>query len=482
LQTFQLPENSININFPGTKYEFKMGTMNIIKLISIAFLFTILNSCNFTNQPSKKPNIILILIDDLGYGDLGCYGSKSNFTPHIDQLAKEGMKFTDFHSNGPMCTPTRASLLTGMYQNRLGEMFEGPLSGKTQYDKGLPLEAVTIAELLHGAGYQTGMFGKWHLGYQSPFLPTNQGFDEFRGLTAGDGDHHSHIDRWGREDWWKNDSLAMESGYSVDLLTSYSVDFIKRNKDEPFFLYLPHLAIHFPWQGPEDPPHRKKSKTYEDDKWGIIPDRSNVHPHVKAMVESVDQSLGKIMTTLKDLKLDKNTLVVFTSDNGGYIHYNNEFLNISSNGKLRGQKAEVYEGGHRVPFIAWWPEKINAGSSSDQTVMSMDLYPTFAQLANIESYGNQPVDGISLTGLLFENARLPVRTLFWKMDDEVAVRQGPWKLVKPGDFPAELYHLDQDLAESQDLSKQNTQLSKDLWSAYLSWKKEIRQTALKYKN
>lgn len=448
----------------------------------IFFLLIILFGCKTKNISSTKPNIILILIDDLGYGDLGCYGNKRNLTPNIDQLAREGLKFTDFHSNGPMCTPTRASLLTGMYQNRLGEKFEGPLSGKTQYDEGLPLDVVTIAELFQKNGYATGMFGKWHLGYKPPYLPTNQGFDEFRGLAAGDGDHHSHIDRWGREDWWKNDSLAMESGYSVDLLTKHSVEFIKRNKNEPFFLYLPHLAIHFPWQGPDDPPHRQKGISYENDKWGIIPDKENLQPHVKAMVEKVDWSLGEILKTLQSLNLDENTLIIFTSDNGGYIHYNHEFKNISNNGKLRGQKAEVYEGGHRVPFIAWWPGKISAGSISDQTAMTMDLYPTFTELAGIESRTNQPIDGVSLNGLLFENKKLPMRTLFWKMDDEVAVRQGPWKLVKNGDQPLELYHLDEDLGESKDLSKQNTQLSKDLWSAYLRWEKEIRQTAPKYKN
>jgi arylsulfatase A len=447
----------------------------------IFFLLIILFGCKTKNISSTKPNIILILIDDLGYGDLGCYGNKSNLTPNIDQLAREGLKFSDFHSNGPMCTPTRASLLTGMYQNRLGEKFEGPLSGKTQYDEGLPLDVVTIAELFQKNGYATGMFGKWHLGYKPPYLPTNQGFDEFRGLAAGDGDHHSHIDRWGREDWWKNDSLAMESGYSVDLLTKHSVEFIKRNKNEPFFLYLPHLAIHFPWQGPDDPAQRQKGISYENDKWGIIPDRSNVHPHVKAMVESVDQSLGKIMATLKDLKLDKNTLVVFTSDNGGYIHYNHEFLNISSNGKLRGQKAEVYEGGHRVPFIAWWPEKIKAGSSSDQTAMTMDLYPTFADLANIETATYQPLDGISLTGLLFDAETLPKRTLFWKMDDEIAVRKGSWKLIKISEHPPELYNLDDDISETDNLAGSETDILNNLWNEFSIWSKEMNEFSQKWK-
>jgi hypothetical protein len=277
---------------------------------SINFLFFLifffLISCVETRKKVNQPNIILIMIDDLGYGDLACYGSENNLTPNIDQLAREGMKFTDFHSNGPMCTPTRAALLTGMYQNRLGQMFEGPLSGKTQYDKGLPLEVNTIAEVLKEGGYVTGMFGKWHLGYQPPFLPADQGFDVFRGLAAGDGDHHSHIDRWGREDWWLNNSKDMENGYSVDLITQHSVEFIKSNKDRPFFLYVPHLAIHFPWQGPNDTAHRERGVTYEDDKWGIIPDRTNVQPHVKAMVESVDAGLGKIVTILKYLKLYEN--------------------------------------------------------------------------------------------------------------------------------------------------------------------------------
>ena len=454
--------------------------MNHFKSLAIILFFVVLNACSPATETATKPNIILILVDDLGYGDLGCYGNETNYTPHIDRLASEGMKLTDFHSNGPMCTPTRAALLTGMYQNRLGEMFEGPLSGKTQYDEGMPLELTTIAEVLKKGGYATGMFGKWHLGYQPPYLPVNQGFDEFRGLAAGDGDHHSHIDRWGREDWWKNDSLSMEIGYTTELLTQYSVDFIERNIEKPFFLYLPHLAIHFPWQGPDDPPHRQKGASYENDKWGIIQDRRNVYPHTKAMIESVDQSLGTIIQTLKNLKLDKNTLVIFTSDNGGYIHYDHEFFNISSNGKLRGQKAEIYEGGHRVPFIAWWPGRIEAGSSSDQTVMSMDLYPTFAQLANVTLTDHQPMDGTSLIGLLFEHKNLPERTLFWKMNDEVAVRQGDWKLVKNGDQSIELYRLNEDLSETNNLADSEKDVVKALWEEYLSWLAEIDESSRKY--
>lgn len=452
-----------------------------IRVLSIALFFLVFQfGCTPENKKATKANIILILIDDLGYGDVGCFGNTTNLTPNIDLLAKEGMRLTDFHSNGPMCTPTRAALLSGMYQNRLGEKFEGPLSGNTQYDEGMPLQVETMAEMLKNVGYATGMFGKWHLGYHEPFLPPNQGFDEFIGLGAGDGDHHSHIDRWGREDWKHNNTLAMEEGYSVDLITNHSTSFIEKNKDKPFFLYMAHLAIHFPWQGPNDPPHREKGISYEDDKWGIIPDKGNVLPHVKAMVEAIDRSVGEIISTLKKLNLDKNTLVIFTSDNGGYIHYNHQFKNISNNGLLRGQKAEVYEGGHRVPFIAWWPGKINEGLVSSETAMTMDLYPTFAELATIEFSSEKTIDGIKMNSLLFDNKNLPDRTVFWKMDDEIAVRNGPWKLVKIGNQAHELYNLDQDLSEENNLVDDQVEISRELWGEYLDWEIEMKGSAVKW--
>ena len=237
-------------------------------------------------------------------------------------------------------------------------MFDGALSGRTARDHGLPLQAVTIAEILRPRQYATACFGKWHLGYIPPWLPTGQGFDVFRGLGSGDGDHHTHIDRSGREDWWHNNRIAMEEGYTADLLTRHSIDFIEQNEDAPFFLYLPHLAIHFPWQGPNDPPHRRQGKDYWNDKWGIIPDPENVAPHIKAMVESIDDSVGRIVAALERLQLTERTLVIFTSDNGGYLTYGSKYQNISSNGPLRNQKGSVYEGGHRVPAIFHWPGQI----------------------------------------------------------------------------------------------------------------------------
>ena len=302
----------------------------------------------------QRPNFVVILADDLGYADIGVYGSDRNHTPHLDGMAAEGLRFTDFHSNGPMCTPTRAALLTGRYPHRFGQQFESALSGIDDYDIGLPLDAVTIAEVLGGEGYATGMYGKWHLGYHPPFMPADQGFDDFRGLGSGDGDHHSHIDRSGRPDWWHNSELEMEPGYTVDLIARHSVDFIKRHQEQPFFLYVAHLAIHFPWQGPDDPGYRVEGGNYHNlTKLGQL-DGTDVSPKVNEMVEAVDGSVGAILEALREHGLESQTLVIFTSDNGGYLTYQGGYHNISENGPLRGQKGDVYEGGHRVPAIAWW--------------------------------------------------------------------------------------------------------------------------------
>ena len=419
----------------------------------------------FTQVLAERPNFVLIVADDLGYGDVGCYGNAENKTPHIDALAAAGVRFTDFHSAGPMCTPTRAAMLTGQYQQRFGRKFDGPLSGLRDRDDGLPHEAVTIAEVLKQKGYATACFGKWHLGYQPPWLPPNQGFDEFRGLGSGDGDFHTHINRWGREDWWRDNKIDMDEGYTTELLTRYSVDFIERHRDRPFFLYVPHLAIHFPWQGPKDPPHRRHGKDYTNDKWGIIPDPGNVRPHVRAMIESLDDSVGQIVAALKKWKLDGNTLLIFTSDNGGYLTYGRNFRNISSNGPLRGQKGSVYEGGHRVPTIIRWTGRINP-TVTPETAHSTDLLPTLASLAGI-SPENVNSDGVDLKPLLLRHEALPERMLFWRVHSRRAVRSGPWKLCIAGDDqPAELYNLDDDLGEQHNIASRHAQRVAQLSAAW----------------
>ena len=465
-----------------SKYFYSKTVKNILLLGTLLTFFLHPSKVSAVNSEKlvkhKKPNIVLFLVDDLGYGDVGCYGSKIS-TPNIDQLASEGMRFTDFHTNGPMSSPTRAALLTGIYQQRLGERFEGPLSAKRR-DKGFTPKISTIADILKQTGYVTGKYGKWHLGFDKPYIPNNYGFDEFIGLHSGDGDHHTHINRWGEKDWWHNKELNMENGYSVDLITNHSIDFIEDHQNEPFFLYVSHLAIHFPWQGPDDPPHRQADHNYEDDKWGIIENKDNVRPHVKSMIQAVDQSLGKIVNKLRQLDLEKETLVFFTSDNGGYIHYAHEFHNISSNGPLRGQKGQVFEGGHRVPAIAWWPGKIEAGTEYDEPVMTMDFYPTFAELAGARIPEEKNIDGVNILPVLLKSKTLPERTLFWKIGEEWAVRKGPWKLVE-SENEKFLFNLKNDIEEEIDISSEHPELVKELTKKYQNWKQEVSLYAEKWR-
>lgn len=429
-----------------------------------------LGGCDTQTESQRPPNFIVILVDDLGYGDTGVYGSTRNDTPHINQLAHEGLRFTDFHSNGPMCTPTRAALLTGRYQNRLGPAFESPLGAD---DKGMPLEQVTLAEALGDAGYVSGAYGKWHLGRFPPWLPTSQGFDEFWGLGSGDGDHHSHMDRSGRKDWWHNEESQMEVGYTAELITDHSIDFIERNKDRPFFLYMPHLAIHFPWQGPGDEGYRVEGRDYNNlTKLGYFEADKDPSGKVKEMVEAVDRSVGRIVEAVKANGLAENTLIVFTSDNGGYLTYQGGYHNISSNGPLRGQKTEVYEGGIRVPAIAWWPGHIEPGVADDLAA-SFDLFPTFLKLAGLNERSDLKLDGADLTARLLDGEPVPARTLFWRMRDRRAVRQGPWKLVALGAAAPELYNLENDIGETTNVADEQPEIARGLIADLERWEADV---------
>ena len=407
--------------------------------------------------PANKPNIIIILADDVGYGDLSCYGSTEHRTPHLDTLAREGMRFTDFHANGPMCSPTRAALLTGRYQQRSG------LEEVLGYgDRGLPLEARTIAEYLRAAGYATGIYGKWHLGYP-PEIPTRQGFDDFRGYLYGDSDHHSRIDRNGNEDWWHNEMLAMEEGYNTYLINRDSLRFIEQHQGKPFFLYVAHSAVHFPWQGPHDKADRVKGGDYNSNaKYGS---RTDPRVALGEMLEAIDDGVGQIVTKLRELRLEERTLVFFTSDNGGYVR-------VSSNGPLRGEKGSMYEGGHREPAIAWWPGRIKPDTVCRETTMTMDLLPTALDLCGQPlPRGPLKLDGVSLVPVL-SGKRLPARTLFWRYDARKAARQGPWKLVVT-DTKLELFNLDKDLGEQDDLADRYPKIVKRLSRELAAWEKSV---------
>ena len=418
-----------------------------------------------------QPNVVLILADDLGYGDIGCYGNSRNQTPHLDRLAREGMRFTDFHSNGPMCSPTRAALLTGRYQQRMG--IETALG---EHSEGLDRSEVTIAERLSEAGYATGIFGKWHLGPRPIDAPVHHGFSEFRGHLHGAVDYISHVDRYGRVDWYHNDHLANEEGYNTSLITEHSIRFIEAHRDKPFFLYVPHSAIHFPWMTENDKGYREPGKRYDKGLVKLGP-HEKVRPVVREMIEALDRSVGRIVETLKRLKLDRRTLVFFTSDNGGYLHYAGRHRgDISSNGSLRGQKGDVYEGGHRVPAIAWWPEQIEAGTVSDATTLTMDLFPTFLELASIEpspNDGPHKLDGESLAGTLLRQEVLRERTLFWRIHQSKAVRRGPWKLVVSGRKAPDLYNLTDDIEEANNRAAGQSGLVSELRDKLAEWERQV---------
>jgi len=432
--------------------------------LPILFLFVMaLTSCMAQRQ--EKPNIIIIMADDMGYGDLSCYGSTLIHTPNLDKMAEEGIKFTDFHSNGAVCSPTRAALLTGKYQQRVG--IDGVVTAKHHRDKGLDISEKTFAEAIKEVGYVTGMFGKWHVGYQTEFNPIHQGFDEYIGYVSGNVDYHSHIDQEGYEDWWVGDTLKNEQGYSTDLITKHSVDFIERHKDEPFLLYIPHEAPHGPFQGRTSEAERYvgwKNGTKQKDKVS----EEELNSIYKEMVEVMDEGIGEVMETLKKLKLDKNTLVFFCSDNGAS-------RKVGSNGGLRGYKSTLWEGGHRVSAIAWYPGKIAPNQVNDEIILTMDLFPTIMDLVGAEN----PIglDGISVKNSLMGEESLPQRDLFWGYAGRKAIRQGNWKLIlRKKDAEPFLYNLKDDLAETNNVARLHPEMVEAMLRKLDTWNTEVNES------
>jgi len=405
----------------------------------------------------ERPNIIVIMADDLGYGDVGCYGSRKIKTPNIDALARGGMKFTDYHSNGAVCSPTRAALLTGRYQQRCG--IEGVVTAAKHRHTGMALEEVTFAEVLKRRGYATGIFGKWHVGYNVEFNPARQGFDEFIGYVSGNVDYHSHIDQAGFEDWWKNLEKVPEGGYVTDLITEHGIDFIERHRDEPFCLYLPHEAPHYPYQGRKDPPERlpggKKGRRAQGDEIGRA---------YKEMVEVMDEGIGRIVEAVRRLGLARKTFIFFCSDNGATKN--------GSNRPLNGFKGSLWEGGHRVPAVAYWPGKIKPGTVADETVLGMDLYATMVSIAGAKLPAGLKLDGVDLLDMITRGGKLPKRTLFWRYRNNKAVRKGPWKLLVQGNN-AKLYNLDDDLGETKDLAGEKPDIFAEMKAELAGWEQEV---------
>ena len=397
-------------------------------------------------------NIILILADDLGYGDLGCYGGLDLETPNIDALADGGLKFTDFHSNAPVCSPTRAAVMTGRYQQRSG--IEGVITAKSHRNRGLGKDQTTIAQILKQAGYATAIYGKWHLGYHPQYNPCNFGFDEFRGFVSGNIDYHSHIDQVGEADWWSNRNLKSELGYTTDLITQYGLSFIENNVDTPFFLYLAHECPHYPYQGRKDPADRSIGNPYP-----IYGRRQNKKEAYKEMMEAMDEGVGAIVAKVKELGLASQTVFFFCSDNGP--------VSPGLTGGLRGQKGTIWEGGHRVPAIACCPSIIPSSCVTSQTATTLDLFPTFSHLAQAEV--SVELDGVNLWPLMVGGSALPDRSLFWRFKNQSCIRQGDWKFIDDG----QLFNLADDLAESTDIVNQYPARAEDLEAELSQWNRNV---------
>jgi len=441
--------------------------------------------CSNESPPRHdRTNVVLILIDDLGWKDSGCYGSHYYRTPSIDRLARDGMRFTDGYAACNVCSPTRAAVLTGRYPARLlltqwlpsgrwnrtrHRMREG------RYLSNLPLEEVTIAEAMREAGYRTAFMGKWHLGTETYYYPEHQGFDintAGRDYGAPGSYFFPFTGSWKipttGQTLHKATPLAGQNGdYLIDRLAEEAEQFIRESADRPFFLMLSHYAVHAPLQGKPD-----KTARYEK-----IPKRRRQGPPAyAAMVESVDDSVGRVLRTLRELHLDQQTLVIFTSDNGG-------FSKATSNAPLRASKGSNYEGGLRVPVIIKWPGRTAPGSVCREPVISMDFYPTILAATGLPLRPHQHLDGKNLVPLLDGSGDFDRDAIFWHYPHynqhpqsfpSTVVRAGQWKLIEALETGTlSLFNLDADLSETRDLSATEPARTAELHSRLSAWKQSV---------
>jgi arylsulfatase A len=389
----------------------------------------------------EKPNIILINCDDLGYGDLGCYGSTKNNTPYLDALAAEGRRFTDFYMGSPVCSPSRGAMMTGCYPPRIGfGEFNGEIVLFPGDDIGISSEETTVASQLKKAGYATKIIGKWHCGDQPEFLPTRHGFDEYFGIPYSN-DMGRQVDRPTRPPLplLRDETVIQEQPDQRGITERYTdeaLQFINKNQDQPFFLYLAHMYVHVPLF---------VSKRFLE--------KSNNGAYGGA-VESIDWSTGVLMDQLEQLGLNENTLIIFTSDNGSRARDEG-----GSNQPCRGNKATTWEGGQRVPCIMRWPKRIPANTTTHAITSAIDFFPTVSSLLGIEVSTERAIDGVDISGVLFDDqAQAPRDTFYYYAQNNLdAVRVGDWKLhfLKAGETVNELYNLQEDVGETNNVYDAN---------------------------
>jgi arylsulfatase A-like enzyme len=433
-------------------------------ILLAAFCSLFLASPHAQSTPSR-PNIILIITDDVGYGDIGSYGAPDIKTPNIDALAKAGTRFTQFYANASSCTPTRAGLISGRYQQRFA--MERPLGAVSTADGelGLPATGRSLPQLLRTAGYTTALIGKWHLGYLPQFSPLKHGFDSFFGFKSGYIDYYEHTDSTGKPDLFENDTPTPAGGYMTDLITQRSVKFIAEQSKSPFFLEVAYNAAHWPYQVPDHP-----SKAIDNSRH-LLPQDENTGTradYVKIM-ERADQGVGQIMAAVDRHGLAANTIVVFTNDNGG------EWL--SRNAPLFNRKFTLYEGGIRVPAVVRWPGHVPAGVVSTQVGITMDLSASILAAAGATVPADAKLEGINLWPLLAKGAKPVSRTLFWRVTtvglNQKAVRDGDWKLLIEGTARVMLFDVSKDLGERNDVAASNTAVVRRLHQQLLAWEKDV---------
>ena len=415
----------------------------------------------------KQPNIIFIIADDLGFADLGCYGGRpavfGAVSPVLDRLAAKGLKFTDGYSNSPVCSPTRFALMTGRYQYRMRGAAEEPINVKSRGSTtlGMPPEHPTLPSLLLKNGYHTALIGKWHLGYPPAFGPLKSGYEEFFGPMAGGVDYFTHCASNGTHDLWFGETERKEEGYLTDLISERSVDYIERMANDahagkPFFLSVHYTAPHWPWETRDD---EALAQTIKDDILHL--NGGNVHTYQR-MIHHMDEGIGKIMRTLEKLNLVDETLVVFTSDNGGE--------RFSDNWPLVGGKMDLTEGGIRVPWIAHWPSKIAAGGVSAQQCLTMDWSVTMLDAAGVSADTDYPFDGLSLLSVLKNPSSTFPRPLHWRMKyrDQRAMREGDYKYLKV-DGIEYLFNIPADQRERANLAKDQPERLQQMRAAWENW-------------
>jgi arylsulfatase A-like enzyme len=416
---------------------------------------------------TQRPNIVFIVADDLGFADLGCYGGREAefgpVSPVLDGLAAAGLKFTQGYANSPVCSPTRFALMTGRYQYRLRGAAEEPINSKSRGSAtlGLPPEHPTLPSLLRDAGYRTALIGKWHLGYPPHFSPLKSGYQRFFGPMSGGVDYFSHCDSRGTHDLWQGEQEHREDGYLTDMITDRAVQWLGEvagpaGGDQPFFLSLHYTAPHWPWETRDDAALAEEVKDNLFHLHG-----GNIHRYRK-MIHQMDEGIGRVMAALRQAGVDRDTLVVFTSDNGGE--------RFSDNWPLVGGKMDLTEGGIRVPWIAHWPAAIAPGGVSDQQCLTMDWSATMLAAAGVAADADHPLDGVSLLPVLHDPAATFERAMAWRMNHrgQRALRLGDWKYLQV-DGHEYLFKLPDDERERANHAKREPERLAAMRQAWEDW-------------